>query len=152
RFHGVLRRERRQRPVLGRAEEAVAARHRDRRAEPSRQDRANLSGPSRARPPLDRRADAARVRRGGVGAAAPIPLIQHIGTAARLWLHLSSHHAGQFRPAVPFFTNTFYPPNQPSVRRCFSLGKALADAIASWDADLRVAVIGSGGMSHFVVD
>src|SRR5215470_6228290 len=37
-------------------------------------------------------------RRGGVGAAAPIPLIQHIGTAARLWLHLSSHHAGQFRP------------------------------------------------------
>src|SRR5262249_12995732 len=57
-----------------------------------------------------------------------------------------------FVPAVPFFVNTFYPPNQPSVRRCFSLGEALADAIASWDADLRVAVIGSGGMSHFVVD
>src|SRR6266545_1407018 len=57
-----------------------------------------------------------------------------------------------FVPAVPLFINTFYPPNQPSVRRCFSLGKALADAIASWDADLRVAVIGSGGMSHFVVD
>ena len=57
-----------------------------------------------------------------------------------------------FVPAVPFFINTFYPPNQPSVRRCCSLGKALADAIASWDADLRVAVIGSGGMSHFVVD
>ena len=57
-----------------------------------------------------------------------------------------------FVPAVPFFINTFYPPNQPSVRRCFSLGKALADAIASWDEDLRVAVIGSGGMSHFVVD
>src|SRR5262245_39402125 len=55
-------------------------------------------------------------------------------------------------PAVPFFVNTFYPPNQPSVRRCFALGKALADAIASWDQDLRVAVIGSGGMSHFVVD
>ena len=53
-----------------------------------------------------------------------------------------------FVPAVPFFINTFYPPNQPSVRRCFSLGKALADAIASWDADLRVAVIGSGGMSR----
>src|SRR5262249_45038337 len=30
--------------------------------------------------------------------------------------------------------------------------KALADAIASWDANLRVAIIGSGGMSHFVVD
>ena len=55
-------------------------------------------------------------------------------------------------PAVPLFINTFYPPNQPSVRRCFSLGNALVDAIESWDEDLRVAVIGSGGMSHFVVD
>jgi hypothetical protein len=55
-------------------------------------------------------------------------------------------------PAVPFFINTFYPPNQPSTRRCYALGEALADAIAAWDADLRVAVIGSGGMSHFVVD
>jgi 3-O-methylgallate 3,4-dioxygenase len=57
-----------------------------------------------------------------------------------------------FVPAVPFFINTFYPPNQPSVRRCFGLGEALADAVASWEEDLRVAVIGSGGMSHFVVD
>src|SRR5262245_31573546 len=55
-------------------------------------------------------------------------------------------------PAVPVFINTFYPPNQPSVKRCFALGNALVDAIASWDEDARVAVIGSGGMSHFVVD
>ncbi len=55
-------------------------------------------------------------------------------------------------PAVPVFINTFYPPNQPSVKRCFALGNALVDAIASWDEDMRVAVIGSGGMSHFVVD
>jgi hypothetical protein len=55
-------------------------------------------------------------------------------------------------PAVPLFINTFYPPNQPSVKRCFQLGRAIADAIESWDEDLRVAVIGSGGMSHFVVD
>jgi len=55
-------------------------------------------------------------------------------------------------PAVPLFINTFYPPNQPSVGRCFKLGNALVDAVASWDEDARVAVIGSGGMSHFVVD
>jgi OH-DDVA oxygenase len=59
---------------------------------------------------------------------------------------------GNVCPAVPFFVNTFYPPNQPSVRRCFALGKALAEVIAGWDAELRVAIIGSGGMSHFVVD
>ena len=37
---GVLRRDPREHSVLGGAEEAIAARHRDRRAEPSRQDRA----------------------------------------------------------------------------------------------------------------
>jgi hypothetical protein len=55
-------------------------------------------------------------------------------------------------PAVPLFINTFYPPNQPSVKRCFKLGNALVDAIARWDEDVRVAIIASGGMSHFVVD
>jgi OH-DDVA oxygenase/3-O-methylgallate 3,4-dioxygenase len=55
-------------------------------------------------------------------------------------------------PAVLVFVNTFYPPNQPSARRCFTLGEAIARAIARWPAELRVAVVGTGGMSHFVVD
>jgi hypothetical protein len=55
-------------------------------------------------------------------------------------------------PNVPVFVNTFFPPNQPSASRCFRFGKALGRAIASWDADKRVAVIASGGMSHFVID
>lgn len=55
-------------------------------------------------------------------------------------------------PTVPLFINTFYPPNQPSARRCFDLGVALHRAIRSWPSDLKVAVIGSGGFSHFVVD
>jgi hypothetical protein len=38
------------------------------------------------------------------------------------------------------------------VKRCVRLGNALVDAIARWKEDVRVAVIGSGGMSHFVVD
>ena len=50
-----------------------------------------------------------------------------------------------------FFSST--PSIRPtSRRRCFSLGKARANAKTSWDADLRVAVIGSGGVPHFVVD
>src|SRR5205814_4345041 len=32
--------------------------------------------------------------------------------------------------------------------RCFKLGKALGRAIESFDEDLRVVVVGSGGMSH----
>lgn len=53
---------------------------------------------------------------------------------------------------VPVILNTFYPPNQPTVRRCFDFGRSIGNAIASWREDLTVAVFGSGGLSHFVVD
>ena len=55
-------------------------------------------------------------------------------------------------PHVPVFVNTFYPPNQPCAGRCFEFGRALARAVASWPEDKTVAVIASGGMTHFVVD
>ena len=55
-------------------------------------------------------------------------------------------------PAVPVVLNTFFPPNQPAVSRCFALGQSIAHAIESWEKDLRVAVIMSGGLSHFVID
>ncbi len=55
-------------------------------------------------------------------------------------------------PSVPVAINTYYPPNQPTVRRCYEFGKALARAIEAWDSDARVALIGSGGLSHFVID
>jgi OH-DDVA oxygenase/3-O-methylgallate 3,4-dioxygenase len=55
-------------------------------------------------------------------------------------------------PNLPIIINTFFPPNQPTARRCFELGKAVGAAIRNWDKDLRVAVFGSGGMSHFVID
>jgi Catalytic LigB subunit of aromatic ring-opening dioxygenase len=55
-------------------------------------------------------------------------------------------------PAVPIIINTFYPPNQPAAGRCHDFGRAIAAAIDSWDDDRRVAVIASGGLSHFVVD
>lgn len=55
-------------------------------------------------------------------------------------------------PMVPIFQNTFYPPNQPTTKRCYAFGKALRTAIESWDSDTRVAVIASGGFSHFVID
>lgn len=54
-------------------------------------------------------------------------------------------------PIVPVLLNTYYPPNSPSVKRCFKLGEAIGEAIEAWDKDLRVAVAASGGLSHFVV-
>lgn len=49
-------------------------------------------------------------------------------------------------PLVPLFVNTWVPP-QPTPRRCYALGEALARAIAASDA--RVAVLATGGLSHF---
>jgi 3-O-methylgallate 3,4-dioxygenase len=55
-------------------------------------------------------------------------------------------------PNVPVFINTFYPPNQPTLGRCYAFGEALGRAIASWDRDKRAAVFASGGLSHFVIE
>jgi hypothetical protein len=53
---------------------------------------------------------------------------------------------------VPIFTNTFFPPNQPTAKRVLEFGKAVGRAIRSWDSDLKVAVSATGGFSHFVID
>jgi protocatechuate 4,5-dioxygenase beta chain len=48
---------------------------------------------------------------------------------------------------VPISINTVqFPP--PSARRCYALGRAVGEAIASWDSGKRVVVIGTGGLSH----
>jgi hypothetical protein len=55
-------------------------------------------------------------------------------------------------PIVPITLNTCYPPNQITPRRCYALGRAVLRAIEDWTSPKRVAVLGSGGLSHFVVD
>jgi len=55
-------------------------------------------------------------------------------------------------PIVPVMVNTYYPPNQPTPKRCHDLGKAVRSAIESWGSGQRVGVIASGGLSHIVID
>jgi Catalytic LigB subunit of aromatic ring-opening dioxygenase len=55
-------------------------------------------------------------------------------------------------PIVPVFINTYVPPNVPSAGRCYRLGQVIGQAVKSWPQDARVAVIASGGLSHFVVN
>ncbi len=52
-------------------------------------------------------------------------------------------------PMVPIFINCASPP-LPSPRRCYAVGRWLADAIRRWDVDKRVAIIATGGLSHSV--
>ncbi len=55
-------------------------------------------------------------------------------------------------PVVPVFLNTYFPPNQPSPRRCYKLGQAVRRAVESFAGNARVGVLASGGLSHFLVD
>ena len=58
-------------------------------------------------------------------------------------------------PVVPILLNTYFPPNQPTPKRCYEFGRSLGRAIAAWggaNADKRVAICASGGISHFVID
>jgi 3-O-methylgallate 3,4-dioxygenase len=55
-------------------------------------------------------------------------------------------------PIVPVFLNAYYPPNQPLPSRCVALGEALRRAVEAFPGDMRIGVLASGGLSHFVVD
>ncbi|NML08465.1 hypothetical protein [Sphingomonas sp. G-3-2-10] len=56
------------------------------------------------------------------------------------------------RPHVPVDVNCWYYDNSPSAARCHDFGGAVARAIADWDSDARVAILTTGGLTHFVVD
>ena len=50
---------------------------------------------------------------------------------------------------VPVIFNDLEPP-LPSVRRCYSWGAMLAEAVASYPGKLRVGVLATGGLSHSI--
>ena len=50
-------------------------------------------------------------------------------------------------PVIPFAVNVVQYP-VPSGQRCFNLGKAIAKAVKSFDADLNIHIWGTGGMSQ----
>jgi len=59
---------------------------------------------------------------------------------------------GRNLPVVPILLNTYYPPTQITPKRCVQLGHELKQLIAIYPADIRVGIVASGGLSHFVVD
>ena len=52
-------------------------------------------------------------------------------------------------PVVPIAVNTAAPP-LPTMDRCFQLGEVLRKSIESWESDKKVAIVASGGLSHWV--
>ncbi|MGD9944725.1 MAG: hypothetical protein AB7L76_15705 [Burkholderiaceae bacterium] len=55
-------------------------------------------------------------------------------------------------PIVPVLLNTYYPPNVPTASRCLDLGHKLRAVVEAMPGPTRVALVASGGLSHFVVD
>lgn len=82
----------------------------------------------------------------------PGPDHHHVGTPHSFAFILRRVMQDRAVPVLPIITNTFFPPNQPRPWRCFDLGRLVHRVIAEWDADARVAIVGSGGMSHFVIN
>jgi protocatechuate 4,5-dioxygenase, beta chain len=72
------------------------------------------------------------------GAMVPLPL---------LW----SHRPNWAVRVIPIFVNVIQHP-LPTAMRCFKLGRALRRAVQSFPEDRRVAVVGTGGMSHQLHD
>jgi 3-O-methylgallate 3,4-dioxygenase len=54
-------------------------------------------------------------------------------------------------PVLPIMVNTYCPP-APSARRCVAFGQALAAALRKLPQKQKVVVIGSGGLSHTIID
>jgi hypothetical protein len=55
-------------------------------------------------------------------------------------------------PMLPVLLNTYFPPNTPTAARCHEIGAKIAMALAASRSDARVAVVASGGLSHFLCE
>jgi hypothetical protein len=55
-------------------------------------------------------------------------------------------------PTVLVLQNTYYPPAQPTPKRSYEYGVAIRNAVETWSNEARVAVLATGGLSHFVID
>lgn len=59
---------------------------------------------------------------------------------------------GKRIPVVPVLLNTYFPPNVLRPSRCLEVGRLLREAVDSLPGGQRVAIVASGGLSHFATD
>jgi hypothetical protein len=87
-----------------------------------------------------------------VAAAASVPDPAKRGFGHAFGFVVERLYRGRSIPMVPVLLNTYFPPNAPMPGRCYALGRALRKAIEDSPAELRVALIASGGLSHFLCE
>ena len=64
-------------------------------------------------------------------------------------MNLCFPHQGERWPVatIPLQVNVIQHP-LPTAKRCYKLGKAIRNAVSAYEKDVRVIVLGTGGMSH----
>lgn len=55
-------------------------------------------------------------------------------------------------PMLPVLLNTYFPPNTPTAARCHEIGRKLGRVLRGARSVQRVAVVASGGLSHFLCE
>ena len=55
-------------------------------------------------------------------------------------------------PLLPVLLNTYFPPNTPTAARCYEVGRKIVAALEASSDSARVAVVASGGLSHFICE
>jgi len=55
-------------------------------------------------------------------------------------------------PMLPVMLNTYFPPNTPTAARCRAVGEKIGKILKASSSQARVAVVASGGLSHFLCE
>lgn len=87
-----------------------------------------------------------------VAAAASVPDPSKRGFGHAFGFVVERLYRDRMIPMVPVLLNTYFPPNTPTPGRAYAIGRALRKAIEDWPEDLRVALVASGGLSHFMCE
>ena len=87
-----------------------------------------------------------------IGAAASVEDPERAGFGHGVGFVVNRLFGGKRIPVIPVLLNTYFPPNTPTPARCYAIGEALGAAIRESPAALRVIVLASGGLSHFLVE
>jgi hypothetical protein len=87
-----------------------------------------------------------------VGAAAQVSDPKAAGFGHAFGFIINRLFGNRAIPVLPVLLNTYYPPNVPRAHRCYDIGQAICRALERCAGGQRVAVVASGGLSHFVTD
>lgn len=87
-----------------------------------------------------------------VAIASDVPEPEKFGFGHAFGFPITRLYGGKRIPTLPVMLNTYFPPNVPTPGRCLQIGQALRSVIEAVPDPLRVAILASGGLSHFVVE